>query len=205
MVYHLLFLLFMFVQTGNKPSSGTYNALVVAFLLYSVIVGYYAATRPSGIFQTPFSWHPLLMTCGMIGCMGIAALTKKMGGYTNTKNHGLLANLGIFLSLGGLYAIYSNKTLHERPHFTSYHGQAGLGVLVCSFGAGMVGGVLLHPDFGLDKTNGTIRLAHKTFARIVLGCAWMTAFMGLYTLTQNPMELALFGVPLVIFAKFALI
>jgi hypothetical protein len=63
----------------------------------------------------------------------------------------------------------------------------------------------LHPDFGLDKTNQTIRYAHKTFARLVLGCAWATAVMGMYNMTQDPMELAIVGVPLLLFAPFTLI
>jgi hypothetical protein len=29
----------------------------------------------------------------LIGCTGVSVVTKKMGGYTNTKNHGALALL----------------------------------------------------------------------------------------------------------------
>lgn len=145
------------------------------------------------------------MTVGMIGCLGIAAVTKKLGGYVNTKNHGLIGNLGIMLSLGGLYAIYRNKNMWGKEHFTSTHGKAGLAVIVCSIGAGMAGGIFLHPDFGIDKTNKTIRFVHKTFARCVLASAWMTAFYGFYTMTQNPVELAIFGVPLLVLAPFTLV
>ena len=53
--------------------------LKIAFLVYAVGAGYYAATRPNGQWKNPFSWHPFLMTVGMIGCMGIAAVTKKLG------------------------------------------------------------------------------------------------------------------------------
>jgi hypothetical protein len=187
------------------PSQSKYQALVAAFLLYSLIVGYYAATRPNGSFRSPFSFHPLLMTLGMVGCGGIATVTKKLGGYANTKNHGLGASLGVMLNLGGLYAIYHNKNLMQRPHFTSYHGILGLGLVLSSIGAGLVGGAFLHPDYGIDKTNGTIRLAHKMFARIVLGAAWVTAFMGMYNMTQDPMNLALFGLPLVVLAPFTLV
>ena len=168
-------------------------------------MGYYAATRPSGTFRSPFSWHPLLMMVGLIGCAGIGAMTKKLGGYSNTKNHGMIANFGAILALGGLYAIYHNKNLYERPHFTTYHGQAGILLILSAVGAGMVGGVFLHPDFGIDKTNKTIRFAHKTFSRIVLVSCWMTAFMGMYTMTQDTMELGLFGLPLLVFVPFVLV
>lgn len=189
----------------EKPSTEKAKALLMIFFLYSLAVGYYAAIRPSGQWRNPFSWHPFLMTAGMIGCMGIATITKKLGGYTNTKNHGILANLGVFLSLGGLYAIYHNKNLWGKNHFTTTHGQAGLAVVVMAIGAGLVGTVFLHPDFGMDKTNKTIRFVHKTFARFLLAAAWVTAFYGFYTLTQNPIELAIFGLPLVALAPFTLI
>lgn len=189
----------------GKPSNERSKALLLAFFFYSLGVGYYAAVRPDGKWKNPFSWHPFLMTVGMIGCMGIAAITKKLGGYVNTKNHGLLGNLGILLSLGGFYAIYRNKNLWGKEHFTSTHGKAGLAVIVASIGAGMVGGIVLHPDFGVDKTNKTIRFAHKTFSRCVLASAWMTAFYGFYTTTQDPIELAIFGLPLLVLAPFTLI
>jgi len=53
--------------------------LNAAFLVYALGAGYYAGTRPNGQWRSPFSWHPFLMTVGMIGCMGIAAVTKKLG------------------------------------------------------------------------------------------------------------------------------
>lgn len=43
-----------------------------------------AGIQPTGKWRF-FSWHPFLMTIGMIGVMGISAATKKLGGYTNTK------------------------------------------------------------------------------------------------------------------------
>lgn len=43
-----------------------------------------AGIQPTGKWRF-FSWHPLLMTIGMVGLMGIGAITKKLGGYTNTK------------------------------------------------------------------------------------------------------------------------
>ena len=145
------------------------------------------------------------MTLGMVGCYGIGAITKKLGGYVNTKNHGLLSGLGTLLNMAGLYAIYYNKNLMERPHFTTYHGQLGLALVVSSMGAGTVGAVFLHPDFGMDNTNQTIRYAHKVFARLVTGGAWATALLGMYTMTQDPVELAMFGLPLLVFAPYTLV
>ena len=47
-------------------------------------MGYMAGIQPIGEWRF-FSWHPFLMTAGMVGMAGIGAVTKKMGGYDNTK------------------------------------------------------------------------------------------------------------------------
>ena len=44
-----------------------------------------AAVQPSGAGWREFSWHPFLMTSGFVGMFGAATMTKKRGGYTNTK------------------------------------------------------------------------------------------------------------------------
>jgi hypothetical protein len=107
--------------------------------------------------------------------------------------------------LGGLYVIYTNKSNNGADHFTSNHGKAGLACVVCSIGAGMAGSIFLHPDFGMDKTNKQIRFIHKTFARVVIACAWMVAVSGMYTLTSDIMSQAIVAVPLLVFAPFTLI
>jgi hypothetical protein len=81
-------------QTATAPSAITYNILVAGLVSFSVAGGYMAGTQPNGEWRF-FSWHPLLMTIGMVGLMGIGAITKKLGGYTNTKasrkNAGILS------------------------------------------------------------------------------------------------------------------
>jgi hypothetical protein len=70
--------------------------------------------------------------------------------------------------------------------------------------ASLAGGVFLHPDFGIDKTNQTVRFAHKWFGRSVMASAWITCVFGLMQLTSNPGTLAVFAVPLVILAPMTL-
>ena len=57
----------------------------------------------------------------MFGMMGAAAITKKRGGYTNTKLHGMMAWAGLMLAGAGLYVIYKHKNLMGKDHFTTYH------------------------------------------------------------------------------------
>ena len=131
-----------------RPSPELYRALVATFVVYSLAAGYYAATRPIGTWRNPFSYHPFLMITGMVGCAGVSVVTKKLGGYTNTKIHAALAVASVVLSLGGFYAIYSNKELYERPHFTSLHGKMGLGLIYMYLFQAIAGSTFLHPDFG---------------------------------------------------------
>ena len=68
----------------SKPTPTQFTGLLIALLLVSLGGGYYAGTQPTGEWRY-FSWHPFLMSVGMIGMAGIGAIVKKLGGYTNTK------------------------------------------------------------------------------------------------------------------------
>ncbi|KAL7468571.1 hypothetical protein ACHAXS_008803 [Conticribra weissflogii] len=146
------------------------------------------------------------MMLGMVGMMGAAALTKKRMGYTNTKLHGIMAWLGMFLSGGGFYVIYQNKEKMGKEHFTTIHSWAGLAVLIGCIMAGLAGGVFLHPDFGVDKQNGTIRKAHKLMSRGLLMVAWLATLSGLQTLVgdDDVKTLVMFAAPMIAAAPFTL-
>jgi hypothetical protein len=66
------------------PSTLRYQVTVAALIIFSLAGGYYAGTVAKGQWSF-FAWHPMLMTCGMVGLAGIGAMTKKLGGYNNTK------------------------------------------------------------------------------------------------------------------------
>lgn len=116
----------------------------------------------------------------------------------NDESNLLFAHNAIFLNFttGGLYAIYNHKNSIGKAHFQTTHSIAGLVVLGGCFMSGMAGGVFLHPDFGMDKTNKTIRFAHMWMSRFVLIIAWFNAFIGLTQLTEDPTKLAAYGLPL---------
>ena len=138
-------------------ASEYYNLLVGSFGVFAVVVGFIVATQPAGEGFRYFSWHPLLMTVGFVGMMGSSAITKKLGGYKNTKIHALLASSGLVLALGGLYVIYHNKEIHGKDHITSTHAIFGLVTISGCTMVALAGGIFLHPDFGIDKTNKMIR------------------------------------------------
>ena len=75
----------------------------------------------------------IFILLGMVGMMGAAALTKKRGGYTNTKLHGIMAWVGMMIAGGGLYVIYQNKESMGKNHFTTYHSWGKWSVLYCVY------------------------------------------------------------------------
>jgi hypothetical protein len=181
-----------------------YKILIASFALFGIGGAYFAAIQPRGEWRS-FSWHPFLMVLGLVGLSGASAVTKKLGGYQNTKLHGYLAWLGNLSALGGLYSIFQHKNQLGYNHFSSTHSIAGLIVIISCIGLGLVGGVVLHPDFGIDKTNKTIRWAHKFFARAVLMMAWFAAFTGLSQLTSDWTTRLVFAVPLLLLVPFTLL
>ena len=189
---------------GPTISKTNYQVISAAFLVYAVLIGRYIATQPNGEWSF-FSWHPFLMICGFVGAMGVAAVTKKRGGYTNTKNHGIISSLGFWMACGGMYVIYRNKDLHDRPHFTSTHAYMGIATMVCAFLPMMFGAVFLHPDFGMDKMNKNYRFAHKWCSRTAIVGAYITGYWGLSKMSQEPLVLATYALPLLILTPFTLL
>jgi len=86
----------------GPPSTAFYVIMLIVFAVFSLGCGSMAATQPPGAGWRFFSWHPFLMTCGMVGLFGAAIMTKKRGGYFHTKVHGMLTMAGLVLSLGTL-------------------------------------------------------------------------------------------------------
>jgi hypothetical protein len=120
--------------------------------------------------------------------------------------HGMMGSGSLLLSCAGVYCIYLNKERNGYGHLKSQHSIAGVGVLCSCIALGMAGGVFLHPDFGVDKTNKTIRLGHKMASRIVLMLAWFTAFSGLQQMIPDKSLMLLpFGIPLLILVPFVLL
>lgn len=128
--------------------------IITYALIESITVGF---LPPGAGGWRLFSWHPFLMILGVIGMMGVALHTKKLGGYRNTKIHAIMTSSGFIMSLGGLIVIYQNKELAGKNHFTSVHSIFGL-VTLCGFALSMVAGLIyLHPDFGIDQRDDTKR------------------------------------------------
>lgn len=191
-------------MAGPSITQNKQKIISGCFLVYTLIVGRLVSTQPSSEWSY-FSWHPFLMICGLMGAMGVGAVTKKLGGYANTKMHGNLSSIGLCMALGGLYVIYNNKEIHGKPHITSLHAKMGLLTIFLAVGPAFFGAFFLHPDWGMDKTNQDYRTMHKWCARASMLSAYITGFVGLQKMTDDTVILALYALPLMIMAPMTLL
>ncbi|XP_037782172.1 cytochrome b561 domain-containing protein 2-like [Penaeus monodon] len=97
----------------------------IAFLAYMAVI-----SRPG---SSLFSFHPFLMTTAFTGLMTEALLIFSKSGLaagalhsTRVTVHWILLLLTAVCHSLGFAAIYFNKELNEKPHFTSWHGTVGL-------------------------------------------------------------------------------
>ena len=135
----------------------------------------------------------------------IASLSNFSYYSNHPQTHGILGWLSLFCSFGGIYCIYRNKENNGYLHLSSPHAMVGAGVVISCVSLGLAGSIFLHPDFGMDKQNQTIRFAHKTASRLTLMLAWVTAFLGLFGIaSENTMLLVAYGLPLAALVPFVL-
>nr|XP_027219248.1 cytochrome b561 domain-containing protein 2-like [Penaeus vannamei] len=97
----------------------------IAFLIYMAVI-----SRPG---SSLFSFHPFLMTAAFTGLMTEALLIFSKSGLaagalhsTRVTIHWIILLLTAVCHSLGFAAIYFNKELNEKPHFTSWHGRIGL-------------------------------------------------------------------------------
>lgn len=131
-------------------------------------------------------------------------MVKKISGYDNTKSHGILQALATICAAIGWYIIHTNKNLMKKQHLLTLHGKLGAAVCIGYILLSIIGGIALHPDFGIMRTNKTIRLAHRYFARVTTAAAWVSCFLGYQKLQDDTMYQLALGLPLLIIGVFVL-
>jgi len=205
------------VDIENRPSfdnimaslsSSTYaitvfNTLKYPIIIYGVFAAIYSAYLPGKLIW--FSYHPFFMILSFIAIVSNALLIKKIGGYDNTKLHGYMMTSALFMALFALYVIYSNKILLGKPHFTSIHGKLGVTVIIGYLALGLVGAIALHPDWGVLRTNKTVRAVHKWLGRLFTSAAWFSCVLGFISKETALWKQIIFAVPMMIFGFFTLI
>ena len=171
--------------------------------MYSILACLYVAAKPGKYIW--FSFHPIAMIIGFVALAGNAILLKKIGGYENTKTHGLLFSIAIAVAAFGWFVIYSNKEMAGKEHLTTTHSQLGMAVLLGYLGLGLFGGVALHPDWGALKTNQQLRTVHKWAGRVMTAGSWYVCVLGFASMRVEMWQQLVAGVPLLVFGFYFLL
>ncbi|CAF1673291.1 unnamed protein product, partial [Adineta ricciae] len=84
--------------------------------------------------KNPFTYHPLMMTLGLVFCYGNAILIYRTFRTTPKLfvkvGHALFLILSLVLGIFGFIAIIRSKNLGKRSHFMTYHSWLGLTTLI---------------------------------------------------------------------------
>jgi cytochrome b-561 len=159
----------MFAIVGNDPRAGYPILLGLGelFGLYSIIlVGliFDKNVPPKNKYvynwpDSPFGYHPLMMTLGLLFCYGNAILLYRT--FTTTSKmlmkilHALLLILSLLFAAIGLTAIIRNKNINKAPHFMTYHSWLGLTTIILFVFQWICGFVcFLFPQLSLNIRKG---------------------------------------------------
>ncbi|KAK4474258.1 hypothetical protein MN116_000288, partial [Schistosoma mekongi] len=140
-----------------------------------------------------FSLHPFFMSFGFLFLMlnGINSIVSQDETFLGLlksrsqkiKAHWIFESLSVLFLFLGFIAIYANKTLNGKPHFTTWHGFLGVVVVLYSI-CQLVAGSMLHWRYNLWRsilTYSSGRFIHA-LSGVVLYCILSFTFiLGLYT------------------------
>ena len=188
-------------KRNSKPDF-LYRTFRVPLVAYSLALGLYGGYVLPGQRWSWFSYHPLLMTSAFIAFAGNAIFLKKIGGYANTKSHGILMSVAVLLGLVGWYVIHSNKDMYKKQHLTTAHAKLGAAGVVMYLLIWVVGAVALHPDFGIMRTNSKIRSAHKWTGKGATLIVWLATYLGFATMEKGFFAQLFMVTPLIVLALY---
>ena len=119
-----------------------YPILVIAAELFGitsvVLVGLFYPKNgyyPTYNWETnPFSYHPLMMTIGLLFCYGNAIIVyrtfRRAPKYPMKLLHAFLLISSLAFAAVGLAAIIRNKNLRGTSHFMTFHSWLGLTTII---------------------------------------------------------------------------
>ncbi|KPP66783.1 cytochrome b561 domain-containing protein 2-like [Scleropages formosus] len=127
-----------------------------------------------------FSWHPFLMTLAFSFLMTEAILVFspdcspiwKLSHKTKGRCHWVLQALAVVCATLGSMAVFYNKRLNVKPHFSTWHGVLGL-VTVCCAALQLAGGLpLMYHKLAKGWSLAKLKRYHAASGMVVylLGC-----------------------------------
>lgn len=141
-----------------------------------------------------FTYHPAAMGLGfgLLMPLGVCQALKMraMGpGAERVKAiwvHAATQALATAFALGGFYAIYSNKALHGKAHFTTTHGQLGLIAMTLTVISPIMGGAAFKRLGILARLPEPMQAAVKWAHRKTGIVAWGAGVLATMTALPHP-------------------
>ncbi|KAK9528973.1 hypothetical protein VZT92_013097 [Zoarces viviparus] len=188
-------------ETGSEPRIYGCTRTASALLSHCICIGFTVfialLSRPGTSW---FSWHPFFMTLAFSFFMTEAILLfsphgsplKRFSHKTKGRVHGILQGLCASCAVLGLAAIYYNKHLNGKAHFTSWHGVLGL-LTVCVVGLQSLAAVpLIYHSLAKGWSLAKLKRYHAATGMVTyllgsaslllgLSSAWFTGSVGEYT------------------------
>ncbi|KAF4097513.1 transmembrane reductase CYB561D2 [Onychostoma macrolepis] len=178
----------MSVHHESEPKLYRYSRTlcgVFTHALCALFTGFIAALSRPG--SSLFSWHPFLMTLAFSFFMTEAVLlfnpysspVKKLKHKAKGRLHWVLQGLCVCCATAGLAAIFYNKHLHDKPHFSTWHGAVGV-LTVAVVGLQSLGGLpLLYPKLARGWSLAKLKRYHATSGLLAYLLGSLSLFLGL--------------------------
>lgn len=184
-------------ESGIYRYARAASAVLTHFICIAFTVLITLLSRPGTSW---FSWHPFFMTLAFFFFMTEAILLfsphgspiKTLPHKTKGRVHWVLQCLCASCGVLGLAAIFYNKHLNDKSHFTSWHGLLGL-ITVCAVGLQCLAAVpLIYHSLAKGWSLAKLKRYHaasglvtyllgSTSLLLGLCSTWFTAFVGEYT------------------------
>ncbi|XP_043078912.1 transmembrane reductase CYB561D2 [Puntigrus tetrazona] len=158
---------------------------VFTHALCALFTGFIAALSRPG--SSLFSWHPFLMTLAFSFFMTEAVLlfnpysspVKKLKHKAKGRLHWLLQGSCVCCAVAGLAAVFYNKHLGGKPHFSTWHGALGA-LTVAAAGLQALGGLpLLHPKLARGRSRAELKRYHAASGLLAYLLGSSSLFLGL--------------------------
>nr|ACO15025.1 Cytochrome b561 domain-containing protein 2 [Caligus clemensi] len=161
---------------------------MVVHLLCVLLTAFYIYLSPPG--TDLFSWHPVCMIVAF-GCLSLQAilifsplssLTPSSPRGDKVQLHWIFQCFSLLALVAGASAVYLNKEINGRSHFTSWHGKFGLATLI-GFAVAFLGGIGSNYAIRFRDYIKPVKMKmyHATLGMIIFFLAMSTLFLATYS------------------------
>jgi len=175
----------------GQDKMGRARTNYVPYMLHAMCIGSGLSIAACFLDGTLFGYHPTLMGIGFVllmaeGVMASVSFRDMEAGPNRVDaiwRHLYVQVAAVLAVAGGFYAIYHNKDLMGKDHFTTDHSKVGLAAIVISFTSAL-GGAGAFKRLGLleripEQFQAPAKLAHRKVGLVALCLGLAAAVLGI--------------------------